>query len=105
VHGFPASMLTHNGAMFTAASRHSRSAMELEAAALGIAYRHSRPSSVATDLLPEAWIAPPEAREARRVVRLRTSLVRIRSRLKCQVHALVAEHGVTSYRERRPPLP
>jgi transposase len=47
-----------------------------------------------TNLLPEAWIAPPEAREARRVVRMRTSLVRIRSRLKCQVHALLAEHGV-----------
>jgi transposase len=47
-----------------------------------------------TNLLPEAWIAPPEAREARRVIRMRTSLVRIRSRLKCQVHALLAEHGV-----------
>src|SRR6266498_2619819 len=47
-----------------------------------------------TNLLPEAWIAPPEAREARRLVRMRTSLVRIRSRLKCQVHALLAEHGV-----------
>ncbi len=47
-----------------------------------------------TNLLPEAWIAPPEAREARRVVRMRTSLVRIRSRLKCQVHALLADHGV-----------
>jgi transposase len=47
-----------------------------------------------TNLLPEAWIAPPEAREARRLVRMRTSLVRIRSQLKCQVHALVAEHAV-----------
>lgn len=47
-----------------------------------------------TSLLPEAWIAPPEAREARRLVRMRTSLVRIRAQLKCQVHALVAEHGV-----------
>lgn len=47
-----------------------------------------------TNLLPEAWIAPPEAREVRRLVRMRTSLVRIRSQLKCQVHALVAEHAV-----------
>jgi transposase len=47
-----------------------------------------------TNLLPEAWIAPPEIREARRLVRMRVSLVRIRSRLKCQVHALCADAGV-----------
>ena len=47
-----------------------------------------------TNLLPEAWIAPPEAREARRLARMRTSLVRIRSQLRCQIHALLAEHGV-----------
>jgi transposase len=47
-----------------------------------------------TNLLPEAWIAPPEVREARRLVRMRASLVRIRSRLKCQVHALCADDGV-----------
>src|SRR2546428_3678155 len=46
-----------------------------------------------TNLLPEAWIAPPEAREARRLARMRTSLVRVRTRLTCQVHALLAEHG------------
>ena len=46
------------------------------------------------NLLPEAWIAPPEVREARRLVRMRTGLVRIRSRLKCQIHAVLAEHGV-----------
>jgi transposase len=46
------------------------------------------------DLLPEAWIAPPEVREARRLVRMRGSLVRIRSRLKCQVLAVCADHGV-----------
>jgi transposase len=48
-----------------------------------------------TNLLPIAWIAPPEAREARRLVRSRASLVRIRSRLKCQVHAVIADHGIT----------
>jgi len=47
-----------------------------------------------SDLLPEAWIAPPEAREARRLARMRTSLVRLRTRLTCQVHALLAEHCV-----------
>jgi len=47
-----------------------------------------------TNLLPEAWIAPPEAREARRLARMRTSLVRVRSQLRCQIHAVLAEHGV-----------
>jgi transposase len=46
-----------------------------------------------TNLLPEAWIAPPACREARRLVRTRAALVRFRSRLKCQVHALLAEFG------------
>ncbi|MHB8959097.1 MAG: IS110 family RNA-guided transposase [Candidatus Limnocylindrales bacterium] len=47
-----------------------------------------------TSLLPEAWIAPPEVREARRLVRMRVALVRIRSRLKAQVHAVCADAGV-----------
>jgi transposase len=47
-----------------------------------------------TNLLPEAWIAPPEVRELRRLVRLRASLVRVRSRLQCQVHALCADAGI-----------
>lgn len=47
-----------------------------------------------TNLLPEAWIAPPEAREARCLARMRTSLVRIRSQLRCQIHAVLADHGV-----------
>lgn len=46
-----------------------------------------------TNLLPESWIAPPEVREARRLVRMRTSLVPIRSRLKNQVHAVLAHRG------------
>ena len=41
--GFPASVLTDNGAIFTAESRHGRCAMENELARLGVAYRHSRP--------------------------------------------------------------
>jgi len=47
-----------------------------------------------TNLLPEAWIAPPDVREARRLARSRTALVRIRSRVKCQSHAIVADHGL-----------
>jgi transposase InsO family protein len=42
-YGLPASMLTDNGAVFTAAPRGGgRCAIELELARLGIAYRHSR---------------------------------------------------------------
>lgn len=47
-----------------------------------------------THLLPEGWIAPPLVRERRRLVRARASLVRISSRLRCQIHALLAEQGV-----------
>ena len=41
--GFPASVLTDNGAIYTAAYRGGRSAMESELLALGIAFKHSRP--------------------------------------------------------------
>lgn len=47
-----------------------------------------------TNLLPEAWIAPPVCREARRLVRAHAALVRLRSRFKCHLLALLAEHGV-----------
>ncbi len=42
-YGLPASVLTDNGAIFTAESRHGRCAMENELTALGVAYKHSRP--------------------------------------------------------------
>jgi transposase InsO family protein len=43
-HGFPASVLTDNAAVFTATSRGGgRCAIEIELDALGIAYRHSSP--------------------------------------------------------------
>ncbi|MHB8513140.1 MAG: IS110 family RNA-guided transposase [Actinomycetota bacterium] len=48
-----------------------------------------------TNLLPKAWIAPPEVREARRLVRSRASLQRIASRCKCQVHAILADYRVS----------
>ena len=47
-----------------------------------------------TNLLAEAWITPPEAREARRLVRTRAGLVRMRSLVQSQLHALLADLGV-----------
>jgi transposase len=45
--------------------------------------------------LPEAWIAPPEIRELRGLVRHRAKLVGVRSNLKCQVQGVLAAAGVT----------
>jgi transposase InsO family protein len=42
-HGFPATLLTDNGAVFTAAPRGGRCAIELETARLGVRSVHSRP--------------------------------------------------------------
>jgi transposase InsO family protein len=42
-HGLPASLLSDNGAVFTAAPRNGRCAIESELVALGILYNHSRP--------------------------------------------------------------
>jgi transposase len=47
-----------------------------------------------TNLLAEAWIAPPAAREARRLVRSRAGLVRMRSRVQSQLHAQLADLGI-----------
>jgi transposase len=44
--------------------------------------------------LAEAWIAPPELRELRELVRYRSKLVALRSGLKAQVHAVLAKEGV-----------
>jgi transposase len=44
--------------------------------------------------LAEAWIAPPELRELRELVRYRHKLMRLRSGLKAQVHAVMGKHGV-----------
>jgi transposase len=45
--------------------------------------------------LPEAWIAPPEIRDLRELVRHRAKLVAVRSGCKCQVHAVLATCGVS----------
>jgi transposase len=44
--------------------------------------------------LPEAWIAPPQTRELRQLVRHRAKLVGLRSNLRCQIHAVLAGAGV-----------
>ena len=48
--------------------------------------------------LPEAWIAPPELRELRELVRYRAKLVNLRTGLKAQVKAVLAKHCL------RPPV-
>ena len=45
------------------------------------------------DLLPEAWIAPPEVRQLRALLRHRAQLVRLRTLLRNRIHAIVADHG------------
>ena len=69
----------------------------------GFAYRRvkndERDAADLADLLrmgrlPEAWIAPPAVRELRELVRHRAKLVALRTRLKAQVHAVLAKHGV-----------
>jgi transposase len=42
--------------------------------------------------LPEAWIAPPQLRELREVVRYRAKLVCLRTGLKAQLKAVLAKH-------------
>jgi hypothetical protein len=46
------------------------------------------------DLLPEAWIAPPQVRDQRALLRHRTALVRTRTALKNHIHAVLADRGV-----------
>jgi transposase len=46
------------------------------------------------DLLPEAWIAPPEIRDLRALLRHRASLVRLSTSLKNRVHAVLADRGI-----------
>ena len=44
-------------------------------------------------LLPEAWIAPPQVRALRALLRHRIQLVRLRTLLGNRVHAVAADHG------------
>ncbi|HEY3034823.1 MAG TPA: IS110 family transposase [Streptosporangiaceae bacterium] len=45
------------------------------------------------DLPPEAWIAPPEVRQLRALLRHRVALVRLRTLLRNRIHAIVADYG------------
>jgi transposase len=54
---------------------------------------HAR-TSVRTDLLPEAYVAPRELRDLRDLLRHRVVLTRMRSALKNRVHALLARQGI-----------
>ena len=44
--------------------------------------------------LPESWIAPPEIRELRELVRYRHKIVEARANAKAQVHGVLAKQGV-----------
>jgi transposase len=44
--------------------------------------------------LAESWIAPPEGRELRELVRFRAKLSNLRTGLKAQAHAVMAKNGV-----------
>ena len=44
--------------------------------------------------LPEAWIAPPEVRELRELVRYRAKLTALRTSAKAQIHAVMAKEGI-----------
>jgi len=46
------------------------------------------------DLIPRAYLAPPEVRELRDLLRLRASLVRLRTAVKNKVHAILAKRGL-----------
>ena len=47
-----------------------------------------------TGLLPEAYIAPPELRDLRDLLRHRATLVHLRTSVKNRVHALLARQGI-----------
>jgi len=47
-----------------------------------------------SDLIPRAYVPPPQVRDWRELVRHRAFLVRLRTRLKNRLHALLAKRGV-----------
>jgi transposase len=49
--------------------------------------------------LSEGWIAPPEVRELRELVRYRFRLIHHRSSLKAQIHGVMAKNGVLPVRK------
>ena len=67
--GFPAHMSHPSGTKAISSARVKNAAVDARTLA----------HLLRTNLLPEAWIGPPACREARRLVRSRTALVRFRS--------------------------
>ena len=55
--------------------------------------RQRRRVDLRADLLPEAWIAPPQVRRLRELLRHRVQLVRPRTLLRNRIHAVLADHG------------
>jgi transposase len=47
-----------------------------------------------TDFIPRSYIAPPEVRNLRELLRYRISLVRISTRLKNKIHAILIKNGL-----------
>jgi transposase len=47
-----------------------------------------------TDLIPRAYLAPKEVRELRDLLRLRASLVRLRTSVKNKIHAVLTKEGL-----------
>jgi hypothetical protein len=45
------------------------------------------------NLLPEAWIAPPQVRQLRALLRHRAGLVRLGTQQRNRIHAVAADHG------------
>jgi transposase len=48
-----------------------------------------------SDFLPEAYLARPELREQRKLLRLRQGLVRMRTEVKNRLHALLGQHNLS----------
>lgn len=68
VHGFPASVLSDNGAIFTASARGDRGALATELARLGIVFKHSRPYHPANSKGPRNFsVSPGGSNEPRRL--------------------------------------
>jgi hypothetical protein len=44
------------------------------------------------DLVPEAWVAPPQVRQLRALLRHRAGLVRLGAQLRNRIHAVAADH-------------
>ena len=72
----------------------ARAALGLTAGEERRARRHRARNRLRRGDLPEAWIAPPELRELRELVRYRAKLTALRTSAKAQIHGVMAKEGV-----------